>query len=343
MTRKLKSLAIITLCLFALTSISFEAGAQQAQGEQKSAPQVEDSWISNGQSLGPWWKKNSQRFNPTPDPLLYHLEGSLSYTKLSGNVDANVQKYDAALFLRKHFVTSTTVWSSTTNDTALNMKNKTLDVQKYEFNEIIGYDLSDRLTIGGGFMWKQDNSIYLDARDTLFLGASYFFYKDPPFILKLGAYYGYEDNSYMFEDVAKDSNYNKDVLNPPIVWFDDKNVEGGIPDGYDSDGFRLVSNTTLFLNERVMLLHNFDYMGYFKDSKYYHWNTNLTLQVGITKTISFFTRYEINYDKNLLGVQYEKYFNYLKTIPTGGGKTAGDGYDVVWKDTALVAGLQFSL
>ncbi|MBF0204799.1 MAG: hypothetical protein HQK67_10925, partial [Desulfamplus sp.] len=197
---------LIGLCLFVFVSPSL--AGQEAQTKQESAPAVEDSWISNGQALGPWWKKNSHGFEPTPDPLLYHLEGSLSYTKLSGNVDADVQKYDAALFLRKHFVTSTTTWSSTTNDTALNMKNKNIDVQKYKFNEFIGYDLSDRLTIGGGYMWEQDNSIYLDARDTLFIGASYFFYKAPPFILKLGAYYGYEDNSYMADDVEKDSNYD---------------------------------------------------------------------------------------------------------------------------------------
>ncbi|MBF0469119.1 MAG: DUF481 domain-containing protein, partial [Desulfamplus sp.] len=283
------------------------------------------------------------RFSPTPEPLLYHLEGSLSYTKLSGNVDADIQKYDAALYLRKHFYTSMTTWASTTNDMEINMKNKNLDVQKYDFNQMFGYDISDRLSVGAGFMWKQDNSIFLDARNTLYAGATYSFFIDPPFILKLGAYYGYEDNTYMVDDILKDTTENKGVPNPPIVWFDNKNVEGGIPDGYDSDGVRFIENMTMFLNERVILLHSFDYMAYFKNSEYYHWNTTLTLQVGITKTISFFTRYEMNYDKNLLGIQYEKYFRHLKTIPTGPGRTAGDGYDVVWKDTALVAGLQFSL
>ncbi|WP_186441045.1 DUF481 domain-containing protein [Desulfamplus magnetovallimortis] len=320
MNKLVKCFIVISLLMLSLTSVP-----QAAESEK------ETSWISSGQELGlgPWWKKTAHRFDPIPDPLLYHLEGSIAFTKLSGNVDAEIMKADADLFLRKRLLTSLTSFHSTANDTELNMKNKQITVDKYDFNQMLAYDISDKLSFGGGFMWKRDNARFLLDRWTYYLGANYSFFIDPPFILKLGAYYGYEDNTYDTDYIEEDSAEAAPLWDLPQV--------GGMPETYDSDGIRFMENMTIMLNERVVFLHSFDYMMYMKDSKYYHWNTAFTIQVGITKTISFFTRYEINYEKSLLAERYGNFFQAMKD------HLNVYGYDVVAKDEAIIAGLKFSL
>ncbi len=320
MTKLLKCVfLIIVLYLFSFTSFSFaDDSATDASKQEK-----QESWISNGKELGKWWKKTAHNFDPLPKPLLYHLEGNISYTKVTGNVDADVQKLGAKFILRKNLFTSITSFNSTKNKQELNMKNKNISVEKSLFNQMLSYDITDKLSFGGGVMREYNAPIYLEERWTYYAGATYSFFTKPPFLLKIGAYYGYEDDTYMSDD-----------LDEEMEGF--AALPGGIPKAYDSDGVRLIEHLTWMLNERVTFLQSFDHMYILKDSKYYHWTASATIQVGITKTISFFTKYQVNYSKSLLGDQLQQYYTFLNNM----GVT---GYDMFNKDTVLVAGLKFSL
>ncbi|MBF0101144.1 MAG: DUF481 domain-containing protein [Desulfobacterales bacterium] len=302
----------------------------QAKSSQQGAP-VENKWISDGKELGQWWKKNAHAYSPTPTALLYHLEGNITGTLLTGNVDADIKKGDTTLLLRKEYFSSMTNLGLTSNKTEQNITNKKTDIQKRDINQMFAYDITDRISAGLGYMWKYDNGLYLDSRDTYYIGSTFSFFNKPPVLLKVGGYYGYEANNFMTDMIKTDF---PEVKNQGKVI-----VESLTPFHlrYNSTGIRFMENMTLMLSEKVIFLQAYDHMIYFKDSDYYHWTGSLTMQIGITKTISFITRYSIDYEKSRLGVQIKDYFDDVRLV----NKKFPN--DIVWKNTALTMGFNFSL
>jgi hypothetical protein len=100
----------------------------------------------------------------------------------------------------------------------------------------------------------------------------------------------------------------------------------------------VVANTTLLpLYPKAELLGDFDFLGYLKDSDYYHWTGGLTLQVQIVTGVSLTTRYQIRYEQGQLIESMENAFN------SEAFRSAGYTQQLYNRDDVFFTGLTFSM
>lgn len=288
--------------------------------------EAQTSWLSRGKQYGTWWKQSARVMDPMPDQVLGHVTGTVSYTRLNGNVDADIYRGGLTLFLRQRLVTSTTSFTANSTDQKVNVTAKAATVEKYTIHEAIGYDLTNRLAAGSGLMWERDNSILLDGRVTAYMGGRYAVTVKPPVLLKLGAYVGFEDDSY-------------DVGEMQSSFGDELFAAAGttIPSGYSSTGLRLMDHAIIPLSPKVALVQTFDYMLYFKDTDYYHWQAALTLQAGLVDGVTLTVRYQARYENNLLAERVQQVFR--SDVFRGLGRAN----DLVNRDDVFYTGLKFDL
>lgn len=272
-----------------------------------------------------WWNQSAMAIDPRPEGIQHHMEGTISFTKLGGNVDAKWYKGDLKLVLRNNLVTSTTTFVMNDTDTRINIVGKASElyrsvVEKYNAQQAVGYDLTSRLSVGAGIAWERDNTILLANRSTYFGGAHYGVLVKPPILFKVGAFLGFEDNSYAETGLEG--------------FFD----PGSFPSSYKSLGYRVMANTTLLpLYPKAVLLGDFDFLGYLKDSDYYHWTGGLTLQVQIVTGVSLTTRYQIRYEQGDLIESMANAFN------SEAFRSAGFTQQIYNRDEVFFTGLTFSM
>ena len=325
----LRLVAICTLQLFLCTF----AWAEEA---------TQDSWISSGKDLGPWWKQSARQLNPLPEPVLYHLEGGLSFTKLSGNLDAKMYKGNTNVFLRKGLFTSTTQISSDFRETDVNITDKHLTVNKHSMHEGLSYALTTRLALGVGIMWERDNAILLVDRFTYYAGGRGSVLTKPPVLMNVGAYFGYEDETY--DDEEMKSSFTV----PPIEaagfpGYDPFNPDdpGRLIKGYSSPGFRLMEDATILLSPKHVLLQSFDCMLRTKDTSFYHWKGSITFQSKVTSFVTFTAKYQYEYQNALVIERMENAFGVLNTVMQLAGKDKN--FKLSNTDEILYLGVQFNM
>jgi hypothetical protein len=305
---------------------------------------AQDSRISNGKDLGPWWKKSARLFNPLPEPVLYHLQGGLSFTKLSGNLDAKMYKGDATVFLRKKLFTSTTQISSDYRETDINITDKHTTVDKHSVHEGLSYALTNRLALGCGIMWERDNAILLVNRLTYYAGGKGSVLTKPPVLMKVGAYLGFEDETYDDEEMQSS------FFVPPIAaagfpGYDPFNPispdQPKLIKGYSSPGVRLMEDATILLSPKHVFLQSFDLMLRTKDTSYYHWKGSITFQSKVTSFVTFTAKYQYEYQNALVIERLEKAFGVLNGVMQLAGKDKHFGLSNT--DEILYLGVQFNM
>jgi hypothetical protein len=130
-------------------------------------------------------------------------------------------------------------------------------------------------------MWKRDGAKYVDNRTTFYGGIYASILDTPQYKLNAGAFYGNEDTSYMNDKIK--------ALNP----------YASVP-SYQSDGAYFIENFNVALmGGGVGFNQSAEYMMYFKDSGYYHWNLTFGAHVMISATTGVFANYIINMDNNV--------------------------------------------
>lgn len=259
------------------------AQADATGGGAENNPPPAESWISNGSDLGKWWLGRAKDFDPVRPELLYHVDLNYAYYKKTGNEKDEQHSLTTSLRLRKGLLNSLTAYEWLDKDYHSSRKGK----EKQRFSEYLFYEMWDRVDLSVGYEWYTYNRTYVDSRHTWNAGLYFTLLDEPKYKLKLGTYYGYCDMAYMNGDIRTDMS--------PFM------EEAAIPQ-YDklySDVVLLTQKFYLDITDNVSFTEAAAYRTYFEDTDLYHWAVKMNLNVGITKNLSFFVSYEIDYDANM--------------------------------------------
>ncbi len=251
-----------------------------AQSHEKSEAS-EPSWISNGKELGDWWNRNAKKYDPIPEPLLYHFDGKFSITKVDGNVEADNRTLNATLFLRKNIFSSVTGYTLSKNETTISLfPDNTTTVESKSLNQSISMALTDRLNAYVGYLWLTDYSAkYIDERTIVFGGLSASLFELPKFTMAVIAAYGEVEIDYMNESFEPYPGFT------PI-------------ETYESGAVYFQHNMNWQITDMISFSDTCYYLYCQEDSEYYTWKADLTLSFRLTAMFSFFTNYSIEYDNN---------------------------------------------
>ncbi|NQU64083.1 MAG: DUF481 domain-containing protein [SAR324 cluster bacterium] len=306
-------------------------------GRRRSSRQLDLKWQRSRALV----EKSARQFDPVPPPVLYHLQGGLSFTKLSGNLDATMYKGDATVLLRKKMFTSATQISSDYRKTDINITDKHTTVDKHSIHEGLSYALTNRLDLGCGIMWERDNAILLVNRLTYYAGGKGSVLTKPPVLMKVGAYLGYEDETY--DDGEMKSSFTIPRVPGVFDGYDpfDPNDPGRLIKGYSSPGIRLMEDATILLSPKHVLLQSFDLMLRTKETSYYHWKGSLTFQSKVTSFLTFTAKYQYEYQNALIIERLENAFENLNGFMQLVGKDKHFGLSNT--DEILYLGVQFNM
>ncbi|CAK8715820.1 hypothetical protein GCAAIG_05225 [Candidatus Electronema halotolerans] len=265
--------------LAVLCAMSFNAAAFAEEMKQEAqTASADEGWLSNGAALGvPWWTKNPKKLAFIPEPLLYHVELSYSYSKTSGNTDVEDQSGSGTLYLRKNIVSSETYFDVSKNETTDNFSSADAApfvVESQTFGQELIWSVTDVISLLGGGLWREnDSQRYIDSSQTYYAGARTRVLDTPQFNLSLTAAYGYMDSSYqndritaVYSDFQPVDDYDSGVLN--------FNVD-----------FRWMITDKITFSESATYLHDID------NTDYYWLNSTSKLDFKITDNLSFFTEY----------------------------------------------------
>ncbi len=290
----------------AFSSVMLMASGMASGEETKevSSDLSEEGWISDGASLGfPWWTKNPKKFEVLPEPLLYHLELSYSYSGSSGNIDLENHSGKGRLLLRKHTVTSETIFNKSSKETTKNIKRNAQStlVEKQIFAQEFRLAVLENMALTAGLILVDPNSTkYIDQRMTYYGGLLYTPVNTPEFSLGMEVAYGYSETSSMNGDIPS---YYK--LQPV--------------DDYDSDGIALGLKLNWNINSMITFSEEAKYQLFLEDTDYYSWNATTKLNFKLSKHISFFTEYVFDFEHNLFAeaVQDALAFDRAQGNPAG--------------------------
>jgi len=221
-------LSVVFLSLLAIASMSVGA----ADNVQKMS-----SSISDGKELDRWWLKSAKKYNPLPNPLLYHFEGTYSYSDSGGNVKAESHIGNIKLTLRKQLFTSSTEYGVGNVETTKQIGGKEIVIKNQRFQQALRLALTDKLDAVVGGAWTENTAKYLEDRYVYYGGARYTVIDTDDLDLMLGGFYGDTDTEFMNHEIQNMLKY-KDF---PSV------------DGYSSNA--------IYLNQRLhwkmALLHKY--------------------------------------------------------------------------------------
>lgn len=241
--------------------------APVADSEVAETSEAAHSWISSGKELGSWWNKRARKQDPLPPELLYHLEMSYSYSKLTGDNEGKRHKADTNLKLRKYLITSTTSFSL--KDYTISYGGLPPDkTDKKVFEQTVFYEAFQKTDLFCGFQWKSDNKRLIDDRYMYSVGL-YRELLSSPFRLRAGAAYGYAD-----------------------IFYDE-----GIPD-YHTDLAAFFTDLTWPISEQINFTGTGFYFQYLKDTDFKFWGIYAKLSYKLMDHVSIYTSYQVDYEQD---------------------------------------------
>ncbi len=316
MIKKLLS-TIILPSLLAITSMPVVAGNNFA----KISPSIfNNNSISSGENLGRWWLKSAKKYNPLPNPFLYHFEGVYSYSESSGNIESNAHRGSLKLTLRKGVITSITRYSI--NDREINqvIRNKDIKMQDQNFRQGFQFSLTERLDAVAGLLWEKSNKKYLEDRSTYYGGIKVMAVDRPNLDVMFWLIYAETSTAFMNSQIQKVPKYR-----------DFPSVED-----YDSNAIRLMEELNWKITPTVTFVGSGEYMISLKDTDYYLWKLKTGFNFKFSKNISFVVSYLISYDYNPLVESLQTYLDNRRAV-----SPANTGY-IYRRDTALSFGFKLT-
>jgi len=248
--------------------------------------------ISNGKELGDWWNNNAKLYDPLPEPLLCHIEASLSVSTSNNDTTSNDSRSESvSLTLRKNTLTS----SSSYNNRIATMKQKMIDpfgnkseIKIESKNQSIKQTFSHAFTkkleaiIGGEWDYTRGE----DKRKTYFGGAQYHAFNLPKLDIHLGGYYGIEYLKYAREKFG--------------MAMQAAALEGKTSTLKDSDSDLLYLTEILRWNitDKLILSQDFTYQRSMENSDYYKWIGNIRLDIILNEYLSLFGSHNITHEEN---------------------------------------------
>jgi len=280
--------ALLNILILSITVIPSHAEKQQVMPESETVKEslekqeiIDDSWFSNGKALGKWWIKNPKKFDPVPRPLLYHFEGSYSFSQLNGNVDYKSQTISTDLTLRKKFFTSNTMFDVKKNEITMSLfPDNTTKVETNYFQQYFAFSLTNRFSVIGGYMWEtNDSAKYVKDSKVRLGGLVVRLFESPKFTVRVVGAYATLKTIYMNDSLVE--------------------IPGFIPvEPYETGSLYFFPSIDWQITNIISFNNMFTYLYCFEGASYHKWGIDFKLKFKVTETISFFTNYNIGYDNN---------------------------------------------
>lgn len=270
---------LLTLLLILLLATPIARGEDQAPkagaGQQGESPQSEQpqspppdsgGWISNGKALGPWWMMRATKYDPMPAEILYHVEASYNLTKMTGNLENETHGASGRLVLRKNRFTPSLAYMLDKVDMKL------LDMRiKYKVQRVVAdlnVDLLMRFFVDGGFMWNQDERVFVDSQDIYYVGCGNYVLDLPKYQFKASGGYARSKLESMF-DAGMD----------------------------ETNRFYLMENAFVMFTPTISLMQSAWYHQALDSSEDYYWELLVGLDCKITEHLSLKPFCRVQYDE----------------------------------------------
>ncbi len=248
--------------------------------------------------------KNPRKYQPLPNPLLYHFEGNYSYSELGGNIESKQHKGNMRLTLRKGLFTSATLYKLKNRDAQIALVNGHLNTKDQFFRQGLRFAITDQISAVIGKSWERSHAKFLEARDTYYGGLQFTPIDTQKLNLMFAGFYGATSISFMNREIQKRNKY-KDF--PSVA-------------DYDSDSLEFHQRLHWQITDRISFKNGIDYRVFLKDTDSYLWGIDAKLEFKQTKIISFFLQYSIDYDDNKFIEAIHSYFDQRRAL----GKPTGD-------------------
>jgi putative salt-induced outer membrane protein YdiY len=257
--------------------------AQEASTSEAEAPEASgqaEEAIPDPKSLGPWWLYSAKKYDPIYPKWLFHIEGNLSISDMSGNVEGSTYFGSAQVVARKNIFTNTVLYDLMKSDYTTVATGSDVDDEKQLLSDLVRVDLTERLSVQGGLSWVKDTAAYIENRYTYFLGLGYVLLQTPKHFLSVGAYGGFDDVEYTQK--AKSTALELGTV-----------IE-------DEDGNALYGEQrySWFVTEAISFNEGFKYLQYTEDSDKYRWELNLGVAAQVIGPVAVTANYLIKYDNN---------------------------------------------
>ncbi|VEN73205.1 conserved exported hypothetical protein [Candidatus Desulfarcum epimagneticum] len=277
------------------------------------------SFAGNSGDLGKWWLKNPLEYDPMPDRLLHHFEGSYSYGGTSGNVEVTSHTGKANLTLRKNILTSVTVYSVKYNDTENALRGSESHLNDQFFRQGFRFALTDKLEAVVGGEWKKNASMYLENRLVYYGGFRFSAIRSENVKIFLAGFYSNTNTEYMNSKIQNIRTY----ASFPSV------------DEYESGGLFLRQTLNWKITDAITLNEACSYLNFLDNSDYYTLDLNLSLNFMITKSVSFLVSYDMTYEQNSFIKSLGDYLDERRAA----GRFAGE---IENRDSKIGVGIQIS-
>lgn len=252
-----------------------------------------------------WWQHSSLASGMLSENLLSHMEFVYSHMETSGNSEGFQYSGSTKLILRKHTVSSISAYDIFKGRTTTFVGGKqTTKKDRQDAHQSLIFDLTKSLSMHAGAMYNTDLTKYIDTRYTYYSGLQYNLVNHPEYIISLAVFAGYDDTSYMNDELQK---LVSDVY---------------VPD-YESGVIQLVQSIRWKARDNVTISESIKYMSFFDDSEYARWDFEIETDITITKHLSLTARFASHYDDNVFAEVAEPF-----------------GYEK--RDTALATGIKLS-
>ncbi|KJS29912.1 MAG: hypothetical protein VR64_18070 [Desulfatitalea sp. BRH_c12] len=245
--------------------------------------------------LGAWWEKNALKYTPLPQQWLFHVEGTLDYKHKTGNVESDLYNGSASLMVRKQRFTNTLTYiigkESTQQASEPGAPPSETKFDYRSFQEILRYDLTDRLYTEGGYVWEKDTANYIEDRDSYYAGFGYALIDTPKHLLDVMVAGGYVEEKY--PDLVKTA-MNMD--------------HGNVAAGYFRESYRWHITDRLTYKQTFRIIQDFSGTDVFNDdlmnlqvideTHRYRWFLINEIYIKMIDHLSFMVGVKIDYDSN---------------------------------------------
>ncbi|CAA6802103.1 MAG: Unknown protein [uncultured Sulfurovum sp.] len=122
-----------------------------------------------------WWKKGSYDY-PATNQLLWHVEGSVAYSKSEGNLDMKDTSYGLKAKIRKNHIGVSFSYDKVYSNSVLHNADNTdttIIVDQYEANTLLGYDINKNFFTLVGYNNARDTTFEIYNKTTKYVGLGY--------------------------------------------------------------------------------------------------------------------------------------------------------------------------
>ncbi len=234
-----------------------------------------------------WWLKSPLDHTELYGQMLYHVEGSYSFSNMTGNIEGDVHKGQILNFLRYNAFSfhlnymldkySITTYSDNSGNPKA-AKTVTTDHQVAEF--AVDYNISKYFNLETGIIWEMDQKQSVLDRWSYYAGVGY------------NHHFGNHYLDFIVAGGMVDIDYTL-----PSIELDQYDVQRE-PDAY----LFLIQSYSWAVTKGVMLKEQFQYFPNLSESQRYRYNIDLTMLFNVWEFLSVMIEHNRSYNNDATNV-----------------------------------------